>query len=81
MSEKAAKLQTVLQDAQVVMSMDCTHPVKLADGDVRSMQSKRCLVRTALHARWGPVMLDPSHYAVMPGEDDMVIIGTARWRR
>ena len=77
MSEKvAAKLRGLFQDAQVVTSMVRAHPVKLADGNVRSIQSKTCLVRTVLYTSWRPVLLDPCHYAVMPGADDVVIIGS-----
>ena len=77
MSEKvAAQLQAAVPDVQVVTSMARAHPVKLADGNVRSMQSKTCLVRTALHTSWGPVVLEPCHYAVMPGADDVDFIGS-----
>ena len=69
-------MQAAVPDVQVVTSMARAHPVKPADGNVRSMQSKTCLVPTALHTSWGPVVLEPCHYAVMPGADDVVIIGS-----
>lgn len=48
--------------------------MKLADGNVRSVQSKTYLLRTAQRTSWGPVVLDPYHQAVMPGADDVVLI-------
>ena len=57
------------------------HPVKLADGNMRSMQSKACLVRNILHTSWEPVVvLDPCHYVFMTDADDVVIIGSGTLR-
>lgn len=56
--------------------MAYAHPVKLDDGNVQSMRSKMCLVRSALHTSWGPVVSGPCHYAVIPGVDDVVIIAS-----
>lgn len=76
-----AKLRAVLPTTQVVTSMARGHPVKVADGDVGSMQSRTCSVQTALHTRQGPVVLDPCHYLVIPGADDvMILAGAASWR-
>lgn len=40
------------------------------------MEFKTYLVRTALHMSWGAMVLEPCQYAVMPGADDVVIIGS-----
>lgn len=50
--------------------------VELASGEVERMKQNPCLVRTALHTSWGPVALDPCSCAVMPGTDDVMIMGS-----
>ena len=40
------------------------------------VKQKSCLVRTALHTTWGPVVMDPVSYAVFPGKEDVVILGS-----
>ena len=72
----AAKLQAMVPDVQVVRPMAGEHLVKLANGNVERVEQKTCLVRTALHTSWGPVVVDPCSFAVMPGTDDVVIMGS-----
>ena len=33
-------------------------------------------MRTALHTVWGPVAIDPVSFAVLPGKEDVVILGS-----
>ena len=53
------------------------HPgkLKVADGRVLVVQDRTCPVRIALHTSWGLVTMDPFSFAVVPGDDDVVIIG------
>ena len=53
------------------------HPgkLKVADGRVLVVQERTCPVRIALHTSWGLVTMDPFSFAVMPGDDDVVILG------
>ena len=50
--------------------------VKIADGKLVLVKQKSCPVRTALHTMWGPVVMDPVSYAVLPGKTDVVILGS-----
>ena len=77
MSESvAAKLQTAVPDVQIVGPMIDEQHVKMADGKLVLVKQKSCSVRTALHTMWGPVMMDPVSYAVFPGKEDMVLLGS-----
>ena len=49
--------------------------VKIADGKLVLVKQKSCPVRTALHTMWGPVVMDPVSYAVLPGKTEVVILG------
>ena len=49
--------------------------LKVADGRVVEVSNKTCPVRIALHTSWGLVQVDPFSFAVMPGNDDVVILG------
>ena len=51
--------------------------VKMADGKLVLVKQKSCTVRAALHTLWGPVMMDPVSYAVLPGKEDVVILGSS----
>ena len=71
----AHKLQAAFPDVQVVGGM--THPwkLKVADGRVLAVQEETCPVRIALHTSWRLVTMDPFSFVVMPGDDDVVILG------
>ena len=70
MSESVAvKLQATVPDVQVVGSMTNARDVKMAHGKLVQVKRKYGPVRTALYTMWGPVVLDPVSYAVLPGEE------------
>ena len=49
---------------------------KTADGKLVLVKQKSCPARTASHTMWGPVVMDPVSYAVLPGKEDVVIMGS-----
>ena len=49
--------------------------VKMADGKLVLGKKKSCPARTTLHTMWGPAVIDPVSYAVLPGKEDVVILG------
>ena len=53
------------------------HPgkFKVADARVPVVQERACPVRIALHTSWGSVTMDPFSFPVMPGDEDVVILG------
>ena len=53
------------------------HPgkLKVADSRVLVVQERTCPVRIALHTSWGLVTMDPFSFAVILGNDDVVILG------
>ena len=55
-----------------------SHPgkLKVADGRVLAVEQKTFPVQIALHTSWGLVTLDPFSFAVMPGDDNVVVLGT-----
>ena len=71
----ANKLQGAFSDVQVVRGM--AHPGKfnVADGRVLVVQERTCPVRITLHTSRGLVTMDPFSFAVMPGDDDVAILG------
>lgn len=77
MSERVAtQLQNASPAVSVITPMTPTHPVRLEDGNVTTMQSITCLARTALNMIWGPVVPEICQNAIMSGADDVVIIGS-----
>ena len=50
--------------------------VEMADGKLVLIEQKSCPVRTALHTMWGSMEMDPVSYAVLPSEEDVVILGS-----
>ena len=71
----ANKLQAEFPDVQVVGGMAHPGKFKVADGRVLVVQERTCPVRIALHTSWGLVTMEPFSFAVMPGDDDVVILG------
>ena len=71
----ANKLQAALPDVQVVGGLAHPGKLKVAHGRVLVVQKKTCPVRIAVHTSWGLVTMDPFSFAVMPGDDDVVILG------
>ena len=49
--------------------------LKVADGRVLVVQERTSPVWIALHTSWVLVTMDPFSFAVMPGDDDAVILG------
>ncbi|CAB1118666.1 unnamed protein product [Ectocarpus sp. CCAP 1310/34] len=43
--------------------------------------NKACPLRLALHTEWGPVVLEPFRFSVMPGEDDTILLGGATLKK
>ena len=72
----AAKLQAADLNVQIVGPMTDDQYVKMANGKLMLVKQKSCFVRTTLHTMRGPVMMDPVSYAVLPGKEDMVILGS-----
>ena len=77
MSESVgAKLQPAVPDVQIVGPMTDDQYVKMANGKLVLVKQTSCPVRIALHTIWGPVVMDPVSYAVLPGKGDVVILGS-----
>ena len=71
----ANKLQSAFPDVQVVRGMSHPGKLKVADGRVLAVEKKTYPVRIALHTSRSLVTLDPFSFTVMPGGDDVVILG------
>ena len=77
MSESmVAKMQGAVPDVQIVGPMTDDQYVKMADGKLVLVNQTSCPVRTALHTIWGQVVMDPVSYDVLPGREDVVILGS-----
>ena len=77
MSESVAgKLEATVSDVQIAGPMTDEQYVKLPDGKLGLVRQKSCPVRTALQTMWGPVVMDPVSYAVLPGKEGVVILGS-----
>ena len=70
----ANNLQAAFPDVQVVGGMAHPGKLKVTDGRVLVVQERTCPVRIALHTSWGLVTMDPFSFAVMSGDDDVVIL-------
>eukprot|EP00903_Cladosiphon_okamuranus_P005335 g5333.t1 len=77
----ARRMQDVFPDVAVVSDMTRAQPLRAVDGRELTVTEKTCSVRVALHTAWGPVVLDPQPLAVMPGTDDVMIIGKPMLKR
>ena len=71
----ANKLQAAIPGVQVMGGMAHPGKLKVADGRVIVVQERTCPVWIALHTSWGLVTMDPCSFAVMPRDDDVVILG------
>ena len=65
----AAKLQAAVPDVQIVGLM--------TDGKLVLVKQNSCPVRAALHTMWGPVVIDPVSFAVLPGKEDVGVLGSS----
>ena len=75
MSESvAAKLKAAVPDVHIVRLITDDQYVKMADGKLVLVKQKSCPVRRALHTMWGPGVMDPVSYAVLPGKEDVMIL-------
>lgn len=63
---------------QTIEGMDKSRELKVADGGVLQVTQKTCPIRISLHINWGQISLDPFSFAVMPGNDNVVIIGSPK---
>ena len=76
MSESvAAKLLAAVPDVQIVGLETDDQYVEMVDGKLVLVKQNSRPVRTALHTMWAPVVTDPISYAVLPGKEDVMILG------
>lgn len=71
----AGRLQSAFPDVRVVKPLDPPSQLKLADGTSRPIAATTCPARLAVHTNWGPVVVPSTVFAIMPGNDDAVILG------
>ena len=77
MSESVpAKLQPAVPDTQIMATITNDRYVEMVDGKLVLVKQTSCPVRTALHAMWGPVVMNPVSYAILPGKEDVMILGS-----
>ena len=70
------KLQAYNPDVHVVEAMQQEHKLRVVDGRELFVTEKTCPVHVAIHTSWGPTILRSQRFAVMPGTDDVVVIGS-----
>ena len=71
------KLQVTAPDVHIVGPMTDGRYVEMANDKLVVVKQKSCSVKTALHTIWGPVVMDPvGSYAVLPGKEDVAILGS-----
>lgn len=68
------KLQACFPSVCMAQPMQGAHDVKMVDGSLVPTTTKTCPLRLALHTEWGPVMLGPFCFSVMPAEDDTILL-------
>ena len=79
--EVIEKLQCAFPDVSIISPLESSQQVRVADGRALDVQRKTCPLRIALHTSFGPVTLDPISLAVMPGVEDVLILGNATLER
>ena len=80
-SEKLVhSLQDKYRDSNIMLSSSGRQYVRVADGRNRLIDCKTCPLHVRLHSAWGPVTLRNKIFAVMPGNDEVVIIGSKTLR-
>lgn len=70
------KLQAYNPDVRVVEAMQQEHKLRVVDGRELFVKEKTCPVNVAIHTSWGPTVLRSQRLAIMPGTDDVVVIGS-----
>lgn len=63
------------QKVAITRTMNPSQSLRVADGRPLQVTEMTCPVRMALHTSFGPVTLDPFVFAVMPGTDDLLVLG------
>lgn len=82
MSESvAARLQEKLSVVLIISGMDESRQLTVADGHVLQVAQRTYPVPISLHTNWGPVVVDLFSFAVMPGNDNVVILVARRCLR
>lgn len=69
----ASNLKDMVLGVQVITPMVGKQLVKVANGTVERVKQKLVLPEP-LYPNWGPVVLDPCPYAVMPGIKDDILM-------
>jgi len=77
----AAKMQAAHPQVTIVEPLGHQRELRLADGSRRSVEHKTLPLNVALHTGWGPTVLRAQQFAVMPGDDDVVIVGSPMLKR
>eukprot|EP00752_Nemacystus_decipiens_P016680 g14920.t1 len=77
----ARRLQETHRDSTIVEALGHQRELRLADGSRRSVEHKTLPLTVALHTGWGPTVLREQRFAVMPGDDDVVIVGSPMLKR
>ena len=71
-----ARLKAAVPDVQIVRLITDDQYVKMADGKLVVVNQKSCPVRRALHTMWGPGVMGKVSYAVLPGKEDVMVLGS-----
>lgn len=75
------RLQAAFPEVCVVEAMCQEHTLRLVDGREVVVTAKTCPVRVAVHTGGGPVVLSPQRLAVMPGTEDVLVLGSPALKR
>lgn len=76
----AETVQAKFPDVNLIAPTEDSQQVRVVDGRVLDMIEKTCSVRVALLTSWGPVTLVTCSFVVMPGTDDVIILGNRTLR-
>ena len=75
------KLEDSNPTIPVVEAMQQEHKLRVVDGRELFVTEKTCQVDVAVHTGWGPKVVRSQRFAVMPGTDDVLIIGSPMLKR
>ena len=75
------KLEDSNPTIPVVEAMQQEHNLRVVDGRELFVTEKTCQVDVAVHTGWGPKVVRSQRFAVIPGTDDVLIIGSPMLKR
>lgn len=76
----AATIQHKFPELQIIEELSQPQRVRVVDGQDLVVTQRTCPLRIAIHTAFGPRVVSPERFVVLPGSDDVMLIGSPMLR-